>query len=249
MNIVLFEQSEVTAPLSRQDPRARHVLDVLRCEPGDRFDAGLVDGPRGKALVEEATDSHLRLSFVWGPAPAPPEPLTLVVGMCRPQTMRRILREAAALGVARMLFPRSERGEATYADSSLWSSGEFRRHVRDGVEQAFSTQIPAIAHGMSLTEAVDAATGDLRLGLDNYEAQGPLHGVEVSAGSSVSLAIGSERGWSGDERLLLRDAGYRLVGLGPRVLRTEVAVTAALSLVKAASGSWDAGPTPDSRVE
>lgn len=151
------------------------------------------------------------------------------------------------MGVERMRFPRTERGEATYADSSLWTTGEYERHVRTGVEQAFATQIPAIEFGMSLQEALAIET-DVRLALDNYENTEPLHRVLIDDGASVAVVVGSERGWSAGERDQLRGARYSLVGLGPRVLRTEVALVAGLSLIKAATGSWDAGPTPDSRV-
>ena len=63
------------------------------------------------------------------------------------------------------------------------------------------------------------------------------------------LAVGSERGWTSAERDRLRAAGYRLVGMGSRVLRTETAVIGALAVIKAATGAWDSGPTPDTRQQ
>lgn len=50
------------------------------------------------------------------------------------------------------------------------------------------------------------------------------------------LAFGPERGWSAADRAVLRGSGFALVHLGPRVLRTETAVVAAVALVKAKLG-------------
>ena len=74
MNIVLFHTGEPSQPLSREDSRARHILGVLRRAPGESFDVGLIDGPRGKAVVVEVTATGLVLSFAWE-AEMPAEPM------------------------------------------------------------------------------------------------------------------------------------------------------------------------------
>ena len=51
VNIILFEESELDAPFKREDPRVVHLLEVLRRKPGDATDVGLVNGPRGKAVL------------------------------------------------------------------------------------------------------------------------------------------------------------------------------------------------------
>ena len=81
MNLILFESAEIGVPLPRTDPRAGHLLEVLRRKPGDTFDAGVVDGPRGKGTVVRVGEQSLELSFVWGPLPLPLEPLGLLVGL------------------------------------------------------------------------------------------------------------------------------------------------------------------------
>jgi len=237
MNIILFSPSEVELPLPRQDPRARHILTVLRRQPGDQFDAGIIDGPRGKGtLVERGTDS-LRLSFAWGELPPELPPLRVILGLPRPQTARDLLREGTALGVAAMDFVRTERGEASYAQSSLWTGGEWRDLLVAGAAQAFCTRLPALRHSHSLREAVAALPSDFtRLALDNYEAAVALANVRLPESPGVVLALGAERGWTDHERTLLRQNEFQFVHLGPRVLRMETAAIAAISLVKATRG-------------
>lgn len=237
VNLILFEAAELARPLPRTDPRARHVLDVLRRQPGDSFDAGLVNGPRGKATLASVAPDALHLAFAWGPPPPPPDPITLVVGLPRPQTARDILRDATTLGVAAIHFVRTEKSDASYAHSSLWSSGEWRRHVVAGAEQAFDTRIPEVTSGRSLADVVASLPATAaRLALDVYESPSPLSGYASPPGRPHVLALGGERGWSNRDREVLRAGGFQLAHLGPRVLRTETAVIAALALLRARLG-------------
>jgi len=234
VNLILFAAAEIAQPLARADARAQHLLAVLRRKEGDSFDAGLVNGPRGRGTIVAIAPEELRLAFVWGPAPPPLDPIVLIIGLPRPQTARKILQEATALGVGGMHFVRTDRGEANYAQSTLWQSGEWQRHLRAGAEQAFDTRLPEISHGRSLAEALPGAAGGAKLALDNYEGSGPLGAAAIDP--PVALAIGPERGWSEAERALLRGRGFSLVHLGARVLRTETACVASVAIVKARLG-------------
>lgn len=237
MNLVLFEPAEIDRPLPRTDRRAVHVLDVLRRKVGDTFDAGVINGPRGKATLVALDASALTLSFAAESSPSAVEPITLIVGLPRPQTARDILRDATTLGVSAIHFVRTEKGDINYAQSSLWSSGEWRRHAIAGAEQAFSTHVPEITHGLSLAQAIATLPAvATRLALDNYESPSALGQGIFPANEVVSLAIGGERGWSATERDLLRAQNFALVHLGSRVLRTETACTAAIAIIRAKLG-------------
>lgn len=237
MNIILFRPSEVELPLPRQDPRAGHILDVLRRRPGEAFDAGLINGPRGRGTLVAVSPAALTLAFTWAQPPPPPDPLHLLIGLPRPQTARDILRDATTLGVAALHFIRTGKGEASYARSRLWASGEWERHVIAGAEQACCTRLPEVTHGCSLADVIAGLPpGAARVVLDNYEAPAPLSTCPLPEGGAVVLALGAERGWSAAEREQLRAAGFAFAHLGPRVLRTETACLAAVTLIKSRRG-------------
>ena len=235
MNVVLFEPEEVGRPLARSDARAVHILEVLRRGAGDELDAGLVNGPMARATLTAVNQREICLTFKWGNPPPPLDPITLIVGMPRPQTARKVLEEATSLGVAALHFVAAGKAEGGYGRSKLWSSGEWRRHLIAGASQAFTTRIPSVVWGDTLESTLGSqpAVGT-RLALDNYEYADALSRVDVHA--PVVLCIGAERGWSGRERDLLRASGFTLVHAGPRVLRVETVCVVALALVRSRLG-------------
>jgi RsmE family RNA methyltransferase len=237
LNLILFEHAEISVPLARSDRRAIHLLEVLRRIKGASFDAGIINGPRGKGVLTDITEVSLSLSFSWDAEPTLSDPLTLVIGMPRPQTARTILREVAALGVSAVHFVSTQKGDANYAQSTLWSGGEWRRHLVSGAEQAFCTRLPEVTFNRSMIDTISAlqTSGTSRIALDNYESPVPLTCLDFSE-PAVTLAIGPERGWSNAERESLRQNGFALAHLGSRVLRTETACIAAIVLVKAKMG-------------
>ncbi len=238
MNLILFEPAELTVPLAHTDPRAEHILKTLRRRIGDTFDVGLVDGPIGKGTLSVISADALTLTFTWGPPPAPADPITFLLGLPRPQTARDILRDATTLGVGALHFVATERSDPNYAAATLWTSGEWRRHCLAGAAQAFATRLPVVTSNHTLATALAAlpAATTQRLALDNYEANYPLSECHIIGDTSIVVALGPERGWGPADRAALRAHGFTLVHLGTRVLRSETAVIAALTLVRARLG-------------
>jgi len=242
VNLILFETTADASRLAPDDPRTVHIRDVLRLKPGDVLFVGAVNGPRGKATLLADGPDGLRLDVAWETRIEPPRPFHVLVGMSRPQTARDLLREGAAFGVAALHFFNAEKGEPSYADSTLWKSGEWQQRLREGAAQAFATHVPAVARHDSLAACIQNLNTEIpaavpRLALDVYEAGAPLSQLAPAAGPVV-LALGSERGWSPAERTQLRAAGFALAHLGPRVLRVETALVAGLSVLLARSGEF-----------
>jgi RsmE family RNA methyltransferase len=237
VNLVLFEASELAVPLPRVDPRARHILEVLRRREGDSVDVGLINGPRGKATLAALGADILTLVFSWSPQPAPLPSTVLLIGLPRPQTSRDILRDATTLGASELHFITTERADPNYASSTLWTSGEWRRHCLAGAAQAFETRIPTVTWTHTLASALAALAPAQRIALDNYEASRPLAqchliGDTAGPGGPQVLAFGPERGFGPTDRAGLRTAGFELAHLGARVLRVETAVVAALAIAR-----------------
>ena len=235
VNILLFTSDTRRQTLARTDPRARHLLEVLGCDRGTRFKAGVIDGPTGTGTVLAMEEDLLEFEFRWDGVAPPLDDIVLLVGLPRPQSARKILHQAAALGCREIRFIHSRMSDPNYAKSRLWTTSEWRRHLLDGLQQSAATSLPAVTCGIPLLRAVQqipraaaAVALDNTAGLRRFGAS-PIH-------LPLVLAVGPERGWAEADLEILNRHHFRLCTLGTRILRVETACVAALSIAKSKLG-------------
>lgn len=240
MNLMLFEKPFEEITLIGEDPRAQHLRKVLRVELGERVFVGFEGGVRARAEVVECDDAGgFVLRVIESEAAPEPLPVELLIGLPRPHTAKRILFEAASMGVRRLHFFEAERGEPSYARSSLWQGNEWRERLRLGAEQSFGTHVPEVVMYPDLQTALSGLYEvPFRVALDNYEAESALGALVDVAVEAAVVGLGPERGWSPNERDILRKNGWKLAHLGPHVMRAETACTAAVSAVASGCGFW-----------
>jgi 16S rRNA (uracil1498-N3)-methyltransferase len=235
MNVILFDTDSSTQVLLRTDPRAKHLLEVLKCSVGSQFDVGVTNGPMGKGTVKSVDADEIVVDVLLkGPSVALDD-IHIIIGLPRPQTARKILRELSSLGAASLDFVLTESSDRNYASSTLWTSGEWERHLMAGVQQAFTTTIPKVTCGNNLVESIASIDERARMiALDNYEGAEALGDANLTL--PLVIAVGPERGWLALDREVLRDSGFHLVHLGSRVLRVETACVSAYSIAKSKLG-------------
>ena len=216
---------------------------------------GRAPGSLGRARIEGLNGEGMVLDFVpEGEAP-PLRPLRLLLGFPRPIQGTRLLKDLASLGVAEIILCGTELGEKSYLESDLWKKGEYRRAILEGAEQAANPRIPLVRREWSVRAALasmkavaaegegvaqgegaaGAATaepdwaGGTRLCL-HPDRGAPFLG-SLAPSAPISLAIGSERGWTDAEIAELSASGYGLASLGDRILKTETAAVTAVAIV------------------
>lgn len=237
VNLVLITADEAKSGLPPDDVRSRHLRETVGLGVGGTFHIGVENGLRGIATVETFTP-RLTFTVAWEKSPQARLPLTVLIGLPRPQTAKKVLHDLASLGAAKIIFFESEKGDPGYLTSSLWKEGEWREHVLKGTEQACSTLVPEVTRVGSLAEALIGLDANAwKLALDPYEATGT---PEISAPAKAAvLAIGPERGFSDSERVALRTNGFAFAHLGDRILRVEAAALVGGALVLAQLHAWE----------
>jgi RsmE family RNA methyltransferase len=234
--LVLITPDEATAGLPSDDARARHLRETVGLAVGGSFHVGIENGMRGIATIT-ALAPKLTFLVAWEKTPQARLPLTVLVGLPRPQTAKKVLHDLASLGAARIIFFESAKGDPGYLTSSLWKDGEWREHVLKGAEQACTTLVPEVTRVGSLAEALVGLDANAwKLALDPYEAAGAPE-LSTSAQAAV-LAIGPERGFAETERATLRAAGFGFAHLGDRILRVEAAALVGGALMLAQLRAW-----------
>lgn len=248
MNLLVLEPREVGTPLPRSDRRVEHVRKVLKKGVGDALAAGLAGGPGdpcplGTARVESWDGAAMAFSFVPERESPPLRPVTLLLGFPRPIQVNRVLKDLTSLGVRRILLAATDLGEKSYADSTIFKEREFRRPLLEGAEQAGNPRLPDVEVHPRLDAALAAlgapGPGEERWALDPYRAEarfGTLRSETAQDARAFVLAVGSERGWTDRELDALEAAAFGFASLGDRILRTETACAAAVTLSLAALG-------------
>ena len=258
MNIILFDPTEIGKPLGRRDERTLHLTKVLHKKSGDTFDAGILEGPLCLGRIESIRlDGSVFYSLDPKEEPPPRFPVRIAVGFPRPIQIRRLLRDLSNLGLEAIDLMGTELGEKSYRDTKLLSDGGARSALIEGAAQARDTRLPVLSVFPGLGnwlaqrpwEKTDSSSGEnekntrlwsvyagaglsrspLLIALDNERPEGAL-ALLSALGQSMVLAVGSERGWSDNERDELESAGFLRLSMGERALRTETACVAAAVL-------------------
>ena len=248
VNIVLFEEGELASPLPLCDHRVKHIQKILKKGVGDSFDAGIVNGAAGTAEIRSVSPQGMEFRFEASGDGKPLHPVTMIIGFPRPIQLKRLLRDIASLGVSQVHLCGTELGEKSYLKATLSQPEELTAMLKDGSIQAKSTHVPQVFVHQDVASCLDFVAGNPRIhvagntciyvALDNIEPTASLQGFLSSKFAAdevkragVVAAIGSERGWTDNERQLFRKKGFTLCSMGERVLRTETAATAAVAII------------------
>ncbi len=154
-----------------------------------------------------------------------------------------ILQKATELGASRIVPLLTERSvvrlDAKQAEKKVQ---HWRGIAIAACEQCGRNRVPEVALPMDLFEFVESAntSGATRL-LLSPTADASIDRVPVGA-SGVTVLIGPEGGLTETEYEMALRSGFTSVRMGPRVLRTETAAIAALTILQHCCG--DLGNRP-----
>ena len=239
MNRILFDAAERRGDEAVvRGERARHVWSVLGARAGDTVRAGEFGGRRydGARIVANGPD-ECRLLLGGGDEPIPRAPFDLLLALPRPKCLRRLWPQIAALGPERVFLTAAEKVEKDYWGSTFLRPEVYAPLLREGIEQSGDTIIPAIEVHRRLKPLVEDVLPRRYADGRRLVAHPPRAGASAAAPKAPAakgtgiVAVGPEGGWSDYELRMFEAAGFRRVSLGPRVLRTDTAVVALLSLL------------------
>lgn len=217
-----MEAGEVTV----EGDAYRHLFRARRVPVGATF--RVVDG-RGRARwgrVARVDRSSARVAL-GEPAPThePAFRLDLLVPTFRPERASWLVEKATELGVSAIRFLNSSRAPRHFGDANI---ERFGRLAAAAVEQCHRALLPAITGPHDWREVGPLTAGlETRWFLDTRGVPGDWGPL----GASGALLVGPEGGWTPEERQEVLDAGWRPVGLGPRILRIESAALAGAAML------------------
>lgn len=237
------------AEIALDEGQARHVGTVLRLRVGDLvrvFNAR--DGEwRARLTRADKRGAGVAVESFVRAAKAPPD-LDLLFAPVKRHATDLIVEKATELGVRRMRPVITQRTIAETVRIERLSA-----IAREAAEQTERFDAPEILEPAQLAKALDGWDPERPLiyadeqgdeqgapwGGERGRAPPMLDAVKSQSAGKLALLIGPEGGFTADERRMLRALAFVTpVSLGPRILRAETAVIAALSVIQAAWGDW-----------
>ena len=216
--------------------QVHRLVNVMRRSAGDKV--LVFNGRDGEWQAELAQVTKkaavLDLKSLLRPQPKPAG-ITLAFAPLKHARLDYVAQKAAEMGVARIV-PVITR----HTVAGKFNTERFRANVIEGAEQCGVLWIAEVEKAMPLERFLsDRDTAEPLVFCDEAaEIANPVEAL-AKVQTPLTVLIGPEGGFSQDEREKLRAlAGSVSVSLGPRIMRADTALVAALALVQTACGDW-----------
>ena len=217
-------------------PEAHHVLDVMRLRTGDGVTTFDGSGREYEGIIKEARPKSLMIEITsTREVPAEGKVLvTLAQAIPKKDKMDYIVEKATELGVHKIAPIETARTIVRLkGDRAKERAERWRRIAREAAKQCGRTTVPEIedirdygsflgavkGYGLILMACLVTGTEDMGEVLKGQRA------------GNMLLFIGPEGDFTPDETTAARSKGARMVSLGPRVLKSDTAGLAALTMI------------------
>ncbi|PCK06698.1 MAG: 16S rRNA (uracil(1498)-N(3))-methyltransferase [Alteromonadaceae bacterium] len=215
-----------------QDERAKHAFQILKLSAGDCITLGQLGGNVGFGRVAEINQEQLKIEDIkLNTLPPPALPLTLILGMPRPQMLKRILQTVATMGLTRLCLIQSSRVEKSFWQSPSATEAAIRAQLILGLEQGMATQLPEVQYFRRFRPFIEDELTSIAADTQRLIAH-PVADFSVDQAKTnqpTTLAIGPEGGFLDPEVERFREAGFDSVHIGSRILKVETAVPVLLA--------------------
>jgi 16S rRNA (uracil1498-N3)-methyltransferase len=213
--------------------QAHYLSGVMRLKEGDGI--ALFDDRTGewRAEIEQVGRRALNVRIVSriGEREAVPD-LWLLAAPIKKGRIDWMAEKACELGVARMRPVITQR---TIVDRL--NLDRLRAHMIEAAEQCKRTALPILDEPVKLSTLLRDWPQDRTLVFADEEGGVPM-GQAVQPGPAAIL-IGPEGGFTAEERTAIRAIPQTIrISLGPRILRADTAMAAAVSLWMGLAGDW-----------
>lgn len=217
-----------------------HIRNVLRMTPGEQVSVSTgTDGKEYRCELVSIGESEITAKIMWVQETGIelPSRVCLFQGLPKGDKMELIIQKMVELGAAEIV-PMATKRAVVKLDRKKEENRLKRWNAisESAAKQSGRLVVPRVQPVMTFAQAVSYATENYDICLIPYElAQGMGHTRELLAGitdgRSVAIFIGPEGGFEETEVELAKEHGVHPVTLGKRILRTETAGMALMSVL------------------
>jgi len=210
--------------------------------PGEIIRLCTGNGREFTARIREITNKQVVCEITGEmeiPTEAPIE-VTLYQGLPKGDKMDLVIQKSTELGVARIVPVICERTVVKLDEKKAETRlARWQRIAEEAAKQSRRTIIPAVSRQVTFDAALEEVSGTT-LAVMPWEEESALGIKHVLTSysrrkardkSDIAVFIGPEGGFSAEEADMARSKGVLPVSLGPRIMRTETAGLAAITMI------------------
>ena len=221
-------------------PEGRHAALVRRLAAGERVDLADGRGAVAECVVAVAHKDWLELDVqqvVHEPAPSPR--ITVVQALPKGDRGETAVETMTEIGVDTVVPWAASRSIVQWkGERGEKALNKWRATAREAAKQSRRAWWPEVTALHSTNEVAKLlASADQALIL-HEDARAPLARLDVITSGEIVMVIGPEGSITPQEMAAFEAAGATAYKMGPTVLRTSTAGTAAATVVLARSGRW-----------
>lgn len=219
-------------------PDVNHIRNVLRMTIGEEVLVSDGSGKSYKGKINSLSAENILLEII-GSGEEGTEPgarFYLFQGMPKSDKMELVIQKAVELGVYEIIPVFTKRSIVRLDESKKASKlKRYNAISESAAKQSGRSIVPKVGPFMSFKEAVSYA-GELSLNMipyENFKDMNETRSVleQVEEGMNIGIFIGPEGGFDADEISLAMKNDMKPISLGKRILRTETAAMALLSVL------------------
>lgn len=215
-----------------------HIKNVLRLKCGEKVRISSNSGENYFGEIDTLADRMVLVRILEEHAADTelPNKIYLFQGLPKSDKLELIIQKAVELGACEII-PVAMKNCVVKLDEKKASAKQTRWQeiAKSAAKQSKRSVIPTVRRPLNYREALEAAAA-LDVRLVPYENERGMAATKeaveaVRPGQSIGIFIGPEGGFAEDEIALAKERGMQIVSLGRRILRTETAGLAMLSIL------------------
>ena len=209
----------------------RHIVKVLRFSVNDKIILFDVKGLEYDCVIKEILKKELTLEIINQYTINRESDLNIILfqAITKGDKMDLIVQKATELGVNSIYPVATERSEVRNTNKiSRW-----QKIADESIKQCGRTKSPSVNTEIKFNELFDIPKSDLNLIFYENEKSLKIKNLTNNKNiNSVSILIGPEGGFSENEVKIAELSNFKSIGVGPRILRSETASIAAITLLQ-----------------
>ncbi|AHH06128.1 Hypothetical protein BCD_0062 [Borrelia crocidurae DOU] len=233
MNLILINTNEFHNGIVLNDPRVKHITEILKLKNNDTFKFGIIGEEHIYSCIYH---KDVRLFFKKNHKILKSNKLTkvkIVIGFIRPIAAKRIIQNLGSIGISEIIFFNALLSEKSYSHSKLFREKEYEKYLIKGAMQGGITYIPKIKIFNNLIEVLENIKDDnfntTKILLER-NSKNKLIDLNIKT-ENVIVIIGPERGFITKETNLITKYNFNTYNISPNILKTETATIVASTII------------------